>query len=166
MGEIHGMVSDSTVTDGTAADSIEREIVIAAPRERVWQILTRAEFLGRWFGSGAPAEIDLRPGGRMVFDHGVHGTLPAWIEQVERPAVFSYRWSQGAAGEEPAADNSTLVRFTLTTVPGGTRLRMVESGFATLALPAEAILARHEQNSAGWDRKLPELVLHVAKLPA
>ncbi|MEE1787532.1 SRPBCC family protein [Streptomyces sp. SP17BM10] len=147
-------------------DSIEREIVIAAPRERVWEILTRAEFLGAWFGSGAPAEIDLRPGGRMVFDHGVHGMLPARIEQVERPTEFSYRWSQGAPGEEPVDGTSTLVRFTLTTVPGGTLLRMVESGFGTLTMPVEAAAARHEQNGAGWDRKLPELALHVEKLPA
>jgi uncharacterized protein YndB with AHSA1/START domain len=52
------------------ADSIEREIVITAPADRVWDVLTQAEFLGAWFGSGGPAEVDLRPGGRMVFDHG------------------------------------------------------------------------------------------------
>ncbi|MBV6697216.1 SRPBCC family protein [Kitasatospora aureofaciens] len=149
------------------ADSIEREIVIAAPRERVWEILTQAEFLGAWFGSGTPAEIDLRPGGRLVFDHGVHGILPARIERVERPEVFSYRWPQGAAGEEPAEGNATLVEFTLTPELGGTRLRMVESGFAALtALPAEAARARHEQNSAGWDRKLPELARQAEKLAA
>ncbi|MER7752136.1 SRPBCC family protein [Kitasatospora sp. NPDC097643] len=147
------------------ADSIEREIVIAAPRERVWEILTQAEFLGAWFGNGTPVELDLRPGGRIVFDHGVHGTLPARIERVERPDVFSYRWSQGPAGEEPGEGNSTLVEFTLAPVLGGTRLRMVESGFATLAMPTGDVRDRHRQNGAGWDRKLPELAAAAEKLP-
>jgi uncharacterized protein YndB with AHSA1/START domain len=147
------------------SDSIEREIVIAAPVERVWEVLTQAEFLGVWFGTGGAAEIDLRPGGRMVFDHGVHGTLPARIERVERPRVFSYRWSQGAAGEEPDEGNATLVEFTLSPDGEGTRLRMAESGFAELAMPEEDRRARHEQNGAGWTRKLAELQQHTEQLP-
>ena len=31
-------------------DTIEREIVIAAPVERVWEIVTEPEHMGRWFG--------------------------------------------------------------------------------------------------------------------
>lgn len=148
------------------ADSIEREIVIAAGPDRVWRVLTQAEFLGVWFGNGEPAEIDLRPGGRMVFDHGVHGLIPARIEQVEPPKVFSFRWSQGAAGEEPDAGNATLVEFTLSPGPDGegTLLRVVESGFAALDLPERDIAVRHEQNSAGWTRKLVELQQHLARL--
>ena len=44
-------------------DRIEQEIVIAAPIERVWAVLTEPAHVGRWFGQGGPAEIDLRPGG-------------------------------------------------------------------------------------------------------
>ena len=46
-------------------DRIERETVINAPVERVWELITEAEHLGRWFGD-AGAEIDLRPGGALV----------------------------------------------------------------------------------------------------
>jgi uncharacterized protein YndB with AHSA1/START domain len=46
-------------------DQIERETVINAPVERVWELITEAEHLGRWFGD-AGAEIDLRPGGAMI----------------------------------------------------------------------------------------------------
>ena len=84
-------------------DLIERTIVIQAPVTRVWSVLTEPAFLGRWFGSGEPVGIDLRPGGLLVFDHGVHGVIPARIETVEPPRVLSWRWSQGAAGEEPDA---------------------------------------------------------------
>ena len=38
-------------------DTIEREIVIAAPVERVWEIVTEPEHMGRWFGD-AGAERD------------------------------------------------------------------------------------------------------------
>ncbi|MFB7471940.1 SRPBCC domain-containing protein [Kitasatospora sp. NPDC056184] len=147
------------------ADSIEREITIAAPRERVWEVLTQAEFLGIWFGTGAPAQIDLRPGGRMLLDHGVHGALAARIERVDPPAVFAFRWSQGAAGEEPGAGNATLVTFTLATEPGDhTRLRMVESGFASLTLPHETVRTRSRQNGTGWTRKLTDLACHTERL--
>ena len=38
-------------------DSIERTILIAAPIERVWDIVTTPEHMGRWFGD-AGAERD------------------------------------------------------------------------------------------------------------
>ncbi len=37
------------------ADRIEQEIVIAAPVERVWAVLSEPEHVGRWFGHGKPA---------------------------------------------------------------------------------------------------------------
>ena len=53
-------------------DSIVRETVVAAPPERVWAILTTAEYVGRWFGADK-AEIDLRPGGSFVMTWAEHG---------------------------------------------------------------------------------------------
>ncbi|MER7703520.1 SRPBCC domain-containing protein [Kitasatospora sp. NPDC097605] len=147
------------------ADSIEREITIAAPRARVWEVLTQPEFLGSWFGTGAPALIDPRPGGRILLDHGAHGPLLALIERLDPPAVFAFRWSQGPAGEDPADGTSTLVTFTLSTEPGDhTRLRMVENGFASLAFPREAVRTRFDRNGTGWTRKLTELACHTERL--
>ncbi|WP_037602318.1 SRPBCC domain-containing protein [Streptacidiphilus rugosus] len=137
-------------------DAIERAVVIDADPSRVWTILTEPAFLGTWLGSGKPVSVDLRPGGLLVFDHGVHGTIPARIERVEPQRCFSWRWSQGAAGEEPTEANATLVEFTLTpdTAGGGTRLTMVESGFAKLGLPEDEAAARHRANSENWPGKL------------
>jgi uncharacterized protein YndB with AHSA1/START domain len=42
------------------ADEISRETRIAAPRQRVWDVVTRAEHVACWFGD-AGAEIDLWP---------------------------------------------------------------------------------------------------------
>jgi uncharacterized protein YndB with AHSA1/START domain len=143
-------------------DTIERATVINAPLERVWSVLTEPAFLGHWFGSGEPVKIDLRRGGLLVFDHGVHGTIPARIETVEPPRRFSWRWSQGAAGEEPDDTNATLVEFTLAEddPTGGTRLTMVESGFARLGLPGDEAAVRHRANSQNWPGKLDRLRAH------
>ncbi|GAA1967889.1 SRPBCC domain-containing protein [Kitasatospora viridis] len=148
-------------------DTIERSIVIDAPAERVWSVLTEPAFLGSWLGSGTPVRLDLRPGGLLLLDHGVHGAIPARIERVEPPARLSWRWSQGTAGEEPTAANSTLVEFTLTPAPtGGTLLTMVESGFAGLALPVAQAAERHEANSANWPGKLALLRTECEHVPA
>ncbi|KQW02706.1 SRPBCC domain-containing protein [Streptomyces sp. Root369] len=140
-------------------DTIERAIVINASADRVWTVLTQPAFLGRWFGTGEPVKVDLRPGGLLVFDHGVHGTIPARVETVEPPRVFSWRWSQGAAGEEPTDSNATLVTFTLVEGgdSGGTRLTMIESGFARLGLPADEVSIRLRANGQNWPGKLDQL---------
>ena len=143
-------------------DTIERAIIINASADRVWTVLTQPAFLGRWFGNGEPVKVDLRPGGLLVFDHGVHGTIPARVETVAPPHVFAWRWSQGAAGEEPTDSNATLVTFTLAEddATGGTRLTMVESGFARLDLPTDEAITRHRANSQNWPDKLDQFCEH------
>ena len=65
-------------------EQIEREVVIAAPIERVWATITQPEHVGSWFGD-AGAEIDLRPGGAMTITWAKHGTSHAVVERVEPP---------------------------------------------------------------------------------
>ncbi|WP_322748292.1 MULTISPECIES: SRPBCC domain-containing protein [unclassified Frankia] len=97
-----------------------------------------------------------------TFDHGVHGSLPARIEKVDRPRQLSYRWSQGDAGTEPTDGNATLVEFTLDPVAEGTVLRVVESGFNSLSdLSAETVYARRAANLQNWPGKLDFLRLRV-----
>jgi uncharacterized protein YndB with AHSA1/START domain len=134
------------------SDRIEREIVIDAPIERVWEVLTGPEHVGRWFGQGEPVPVDLRPGGIMRLDHGQYGDFPVLIVRVEPPRRFSYRWASAFPGEVATEDNSTLVEFTLAPDDGGgTRLRLVESGFARLAIPEEKITtAGYDSHCEGW----------------
>src|SRR5688572_4099280 len=91
-------------------EQIEREIVIDAPLEVVWGIVTEPEHVGSWFGDGA--EIDLRPGGEAILSWEKYGSFRARVEKVEPPHSFSFRWAR-PAGVEPRAGNSTLVEFTL-----------------------------------------------------
>ena len=102
-------------------DSIEREVTIEAPVERVWSVITEAEHLGRWFGD-AGAEIELRPGGELTMRWESGDTARARVEAVEPPRRFAYRWfhySHVDDGGEHTPANSTLVEFTLT--PDGAR---------------------------------------------
>jgi uncharacterized protein YndB with AHSA1/START domain len=145
-------------------DRIEREVVIAAPVERVWAALTEAEQIGAWFADGG-ADVDLRPGGTMTLRWKEHGASQTVIEQVEPPHFLSWRWAHGAE-RTPRDGNSTLVEFQLTPDGEGTRLRVVESGFRGLAL-SDAERARYFQdNSQGWREEMGELRDYVQRQAA
>src|SRR6266540_6394475 len=109
------------------ADRIEREIVVAAPADRLWEVLTRPEHIGRWF-EGMAVEVDLRPGGAMVLVSQEFGKFHAIVEKVEPPRLFAYRWARHP--DTPVTEGSaTRVEFTLTPEGDATRLRVAESGF-------------------------------------
>ena len=146
-------------------DRIERETVIDAPVERVWELITEAEHVGRWFGD-AGAEIDLRPGGDMVIRWAEHGASHGRVVAVEPHTRFAYRWApfEDPAGEAPEEGNSTLVEFTLAAEGDGTRLRVVESGFTSLAASDEQRATNHASNTDGWRIELGELSGYAAKV--
>lgn len=129
-------------------DVIERELHVDAPIERVWQVLTDPAYVARWFGDRA--EIDLRPGGAAVFGWSAYGDGHAVVERVEPPTLFAFRWMREHDVPFDPDGVQTLVEFSLTPDGGGTRLRLVESGF---------VQDEHRQeNSGGWDAELADLV--------
>lgn len=129
-------------------EQIEREVVIAAPPERVWAILTEPGHLDQWF-TNAGADVDLRPGGAIRYRWKEHGEFHAVIEALEPPRRFAWRWAL-AAGAAPVDGNSTQVEMTLAPEGAGTRLRVVERGFDDLDLP-ESEQAQHvKDNVEGW----------------
>ncbi|HZC99257.1 MAG TPA: SRPBCC family protein [Actinomycetes bacterium] len=136
-------------------DRVEREIVVAAPAERLWEVLTRPEHIGRWF-EGMDVEVDLRPGGAMVLTSQEFGKFHAVVDKVEPPRLFAYRWARHP--DTPVTEGSaTRVEFTLAPQGNGTRLRVAESGFtSTDAVKVDQ--QRHaEANSQGWVQVLDRL---------
>jgi uncharacterized protein YndB with AHSA1/START domain len=111
-------------------DRIERDLLIEAPPEVVWEVITEPEHVSQWFSD---AEFEARPGagGRI-------STFDIRIEVVEPPRRFSFSWE------------ALLVEFTLTAEDGGTRLRLVESGFEGRG----GYRAEHE---GGWTKFLGQL---------
>ena len=136
-------------------DRIERTVQIAHPPGKVWAALTTAEGLGGWFGD--QAVIDLRPGGlaRMSWKHGF--TVEMRIERVEEPAVFGYTWQiTGLPEDDP---RRTYVEFTLEPAGAGTRLTVVESGFAQVS--EDVHRKAFEGNTEGWASELGELASYL-----
>ncbi len=148
-------------------DKIEREVVIEAPVDRVWQLVTEAEHLGRWFGD-AGAEVDLRPGGAMELRWAEHGTARGRIEAVEAPRLFAFRWApfKDPAGIDPSEGNSTRVEFTLIDEGPSTRLRVIESGFETLATADEQRRKNFDGNTRGWEIELGDLQDYASRVAA
>ncbi|MEZ0292966.1 MAG: SRPBCC domain-containing protein [Solirubrobacteraceae bacterium] len=131
-------------------DRIERDILIDAPIERVWAVITEPEHLQRWWAD-AGAEVDLRPGGAYILRERQWGEARGRVEAVDPPHRLAYRWSaHHARDEDPGEGTSTLVEFTLAPEADGTRLRVVETGFASLSTSAEAATRNHDDNVGGW----------------
>ncbi len=136
-------------------DRIERTVELAHSPAKVWAAITTAEGLGGWFGNGA--KIDLRQGGAasMTWDNG--HTADLRIERVEEPTVFGYTWHiYGLPEDDP---RRTYVEFTLEPAGGGTRLTVVETGFAQLS--DDAYGKAFNGNTEGWASELDELVSYL-----
>ena len=133
-------------------DRIERTIDLAHPPTTVWAALTTAEGLAAWFGDKG-ASIDRRPGGRATldFEGGFHQDMR--VERIEEATVFGFTWRM--FGLPPDDPRRTYVEFTLEPTPSGTRLTVVETGFAQL--PDETHQTAFESNSNGWPQKLDAL---------
>jgi uncharacterized protein YndB with AHSA1/START domain len=132
-------------------DRIERSVDLACPPAEVWAALTTSDGLSAWFGE--KATIDLRPGGgaQMTFESGV--TVDMRIERVEEPALFGFTWRLPDMPEDDP--RRTYVEFTLDAVGAGTRLRVVESGFAQL--PEDSRRTTYDSHTEGWESELGEL---------
>ncbi|MEU4745347.1 SRPBCC domain-containing protein [Actinosynnema sp. NPDC023658] len=133
-------------------DRIERTVEIAQPPNKVWAALTTAEGLGSWFGD--EAAIDLRPGGSAWMRWTDGQATEMRVERVEEPAVFGFTWHVfGIPEDDP---RRTYVEFTLEPVAEGTRLTVVETGFAQLS--EDGYRKGYESHTQGWASELGELV--------
>jgi uncharacterized protein YndB with AHSA1/START domain len=137
-------------------DRIERTVDLAAPPEKVWVALTTAEGLAAWFGN--TATIDLRPGGSAQMKWIEEGyTANMRVERVEEPRVFGFTWHiYGLPDDDP---RRTYVEFTLEPAGAGTRLTVIETGFAQLS--EDAHQTAFDGNTGGWASELAELAAYL-----
>src|SRR3954452_5445095 len=139
---------------------IERDILIDAPVEIVWAVVTQPEHIGSWFSESA--ELDLRPGGKALLHWDDYGTVQGRVERVEPPHFFSFRWVVDP-GTDLTEDNSTLVEFRLSAEGDTTRLTVAESGFRGLARPQDEQQRHIDSHRRGWELELGELDEYVGQ---
>lgn len=145
-------------TDMTSTDQIEEQVLLHAPRARVWRALTNPDELAAWFGvklSGATIAPGAHVLGKMAFPGYEHVAFDIIIDEMLSERRFAWRWHPNAldASIDYSAEPRTLVTFTLEDAPNGeTLLRVVESGFD--ALPASRRAAAFLGNSNGWRGQL------------
>ena len=146
-----------------STDRNEKSIFLRVPRSRVWHAIATPEEFGAWFGvklEGAFAP-GARVSGRITIAGYENLPMEITIERVEPERLFSYRWHPYAI--DPNVDYSseptTLVEFRLEEVPGGTQLKVIESGFDRV--PASRRAEAFRMNDRGWDGQLKNIERYV-----
>lgn len=121
--------------------TLDRDVMIRAPRELVFRFFTDTPRWASWWGAGSA--IDPRVGGdvliRMPGGNEVIGTVQA-IEP-PRKIVFTYGYASGT----PMGPGASVVTIELDAVPEGTRVRLHH------AFADEAARQQHVQ---GWRYQL------------
>ncbi len=117
-------------------DAVISEIEVAAPPERVFQALITREQALQWGASDSFQitrwEMDPRVGGdwgftaketanQRVYDH--HGK----VVEIDPPRVLAYTW---LAEFHSDPTHPTMVRWELTPIANGTRVKVTHSGLA------------------------------------
>jgi uncharacterized protein YndB with AHSA1/START domain len=135
---------------------ITRAIDISAPIEKVWATITEPDLIAQWFGD--TTEFEAAEGGTGFFGWNAHGTFRVVVELADPPHTLVYRWAHREADADPTPRNSTVVRFELSEIAGGTRLHLLETGFENLEDPQTA----HRENEGGWTAELADLVAYLS----
>jgi len=148
-------------------DAIEKEILIAAPVETVYRVITEPALISQWFSDAA--ELDPSPGGegRLTFEDRATSqrmVVRLQVQAADPPYRFSFRWDY-PDGAQPHEGNAPLVEFALAAEGAGTRLRVTESGFSALQKPEQDKATYIDVHDKGWDLHLASLRDYVAGQP-
>lgn len=127
--------------------TIERNIWINAPRERVWQAVTDPQQIAAWF---APGTAFSQNGNRISIRMGEMDVEVAVIEVLDPPRQLTTR---------SLHDTTLTTTYILEEENGGTRFTVIEAGLESL--PDDARQGRIQQNGPGWEKVLENLKAYV-----
>jgi uncharacterized protein YndB with AHSA1/START domain len=150
----------------TSTDRIEKQVLIQAPRERVWKAVADPHSFGEWFGVDLSDAGQFSPGarlrGRMRHPGYEHVWFDITVDRVEPERLLSWRWHPDATdpGIDYGKEPTTLVVFELREVADGTLLTVVESGFD--ALPPERRAEAYRGNEEGWGAQIAAVERYVS----
>jgi uncharacterized protein YndB with AHSA1/START domain len=151
-------------TETPVSDRIERQILIRAPRARVWRALTTAEEFGAWFRvdlRGRTFAAGQRVQGKVLHLGYEHLVFDVTVERFEPEHRMTWAWHPAAVDSKVdySKEPMTRVTFELVDSEGGTLLTVVESGFNQI--PPERRAEAFRMNSGGWDEQVKNIARHV-----
>ena len=100
---------------------VNREVLVDAPADEVWEALTEAAALEEWFANDV--ELDVRPGGEGTFRWDDGSERHARVERVEAERLLEFWWWS-------ENEQATLVAITLEPAESATVVRVTESEWA------------------------------------
>jgi uncharacterized protein YndB with AHSA1/START domain len=118
----------------TATQDIVVEEVFPHAPETIWKTLTTGDLIGRWLMK--PTGFEPATGARFTFQTtpagAWDGVIHCEVLEVIPNQRFCYSWRGGHdSNADYGARLDTIVTLTLAKVDGGTKLRLVHSGFVT-----------------------------------
>jgi uncharacterized protein YndB with AHSA1/START domain len=129
----------------------------------VWRALTDHREFGAWFRVelDGPFVAGQVSSGRMTYPGYEHIIWRATVVELEPERLFSFTWHPYAIdpGQDYSHETPTLVEFRLEAIPGGTLLRLTESGFDKI--PAGRRQEAFRMNDGGWEQQMKNIERHV-----
>jgi uncharacterized protein YndB with AHSA1/START domain len=124
---------------------VERDTLIEASPEEVWEALTDEDRLEEWM---AP-DVELNPveGGEISVRDG-DDERAGTVETVEEHERFAFTWSRPGEGE-------SFVEFTIEALPGGSRVTVVETPIHSAATNTAA--GPTAMSAGDWGPRLARL---------
>src|SRR3954471_2929841 len=120
---------------------VERDTLVEASPEEVWEALTDEDRLEEWLAPDV--ELDPVEGGGIAVRDG-DDERAGTVETVEEAERFAFTWSRPGEGV-------SFVEFTIEALPGGSRVTVVETPIGPTAVAA-----------GGWGPRLSRLS-HVSR---
>ena len=149
-------------TTTASTDRIIKTTVLRAPQTRVWNALSDAKQFAEWFGItlNEPFTVGRTVTGQLTM-RGQTFAIEFSIARMDPEERFAYRWHPYAI--DPKVDYSsepmTVVEFQLKTVPEGTELTVIESGFDRI--PEHRRDEAYRMNTGGWGSQVENLRRYV-----
>jgi uncharacterized protein YndB with AHSA1/START domain len=167
------MTNDTKGVNATT-DRIEKNVLLRAPRAKVWRAISDSAQFGTWFGMkfdgpfapGAtlrgvivPTAVNAEVAKAQKPYEGTPFELQ--IEKIEPERLFSFRWHPYALeqGVDYSTEPTTLIVFELAEAPGGVMLTLTESGFDQIPLARRA--KAFQANDGGWSKQMELIEAYV-----
>src|SRR4051794_16142997 len=124
---------------------VERDTLVEASPEEVWEALTDEDRLEEWLAPDV--ELDPTEGGEIAVRDG-EDERAGTVETIEENERFAFTWSRPGEGE-------SFVEFTIEALPGGSRVTVVETPTSSAA--TSTVAGSTATAAADWTSRLARL---------